>query len=193
MPTLNRMSAVVADRPVRTPCERGRAGFAAGELDLSDTAAKRAQRTDERRDAIRWAFTVRIAPYFDRACEVYCRDLDAKASTLAEEMGVGASVLSEMRKAARLIGAEHLEVLRAHRPARLILASADRETPAMTFAMLRDRIVEIIIEDAKRGGLIGEKVLDEAARREGVDREDVDAVIERGEAADERPAGSSDA
>jgi hypothetical protein len=66
--------------------------------------------------------------------------------------------------------------------------------PVMTMAMLRDRIVEVVIEDARRGGLLGETVLSEVARREQVERADIDAVLERGEGdvagEEELPAGS---
>ena len=186
MPTAH-MPRSLPQSAVQTRSKEVRAGLTR-DLRTGDIPAKRAVKTEEERNAIRWAFTKRIAPYFDRACEVYCRDLEVKAHDLAERMTVDQTVLSSMRAGERQISEVQLEVLRAHRPSRLILAEADRDRPALTFAMLRDRIAEIVIEDAKRGGLLGRVVLDEAARREGVTRDDVDGAVDQGVDEDGEPA-----
>lgn len=188
---LSRMPTALPPRPVRTQCEPVRTGFAQPEFDLSDTGARRAQRTDEKRDSLRWSFTLRIAPFFDRACEAWCRDHDAKASTLADEMGVGASVLSEMRAAKRLIGAEHLEVLRAHQPARAILAEADRPRPELTMASIERTVLRVVVEDAERGDRGASAILDEVARRLQVERGELAEVIEQGDQ-HERSPGQAD-
>jgi len=186
-----RMPQTLPPRPVQSERKAVGAGVAP-ELALGDIAAKRVVKTDDARNEIRWAFTRRIAPFFDRAVELYLRDREIKAAELAERMTVDATVLSQMRAGQRQITEVQLEVLRAHRPSRLVLAAADRDRREVTFAMVRDRIVEVVLDEVRKGSLIGEAILNEAARREGVERGEVDAAIEQEaeEIEEELPAGS---
>lgn len=185
------MALTLPERPVQSERKAVRAGVAP-ELPLGDIPAKRAVKTEDERNAIRWDFTRRIAPFFDRACEVYLRDQEIKATELAERMTVDVTVLSQMRAGQRQITEVQMEVLRGHRPARAILAEADRPPPAITMSSIERELLRVVVEDAKRGDRGANAILDEVSRRLQVERGDVDHVIEQGDE-HERAPGQQDA
>ncbi len=186
------MTETLPDRPVSSTRQRVAAGLTRQiEAPLGDVPARRAAKTDEQRDAIRWERTARIAPFFDRACEVYLRDQQIKAVELAERMTVDPTQLSRMRSGERIIESFAEEVLRRHQPARAILTEADRPPPAITLANVERVALKVLIEDAARGDRGANAVLDEVARRLQVERGDIAEVIERGDD-EQREPGSLD-
>lgn len=191
MPRL--MSSTLPETTLRTEGERGSDSVRRArqeEMRLDDIAAKEAEKREAIRVANERAALESLAPVFKAAVERW-----GKAEAYASEIGITKSTLSEMCSGKRLIGPRDWMPLRSVPEAWALwtrgVASAGgldvavNRKPVMSMSRLRNLIAEIVIEDADKDGALGNWVLNEAAKRGGVEREDVDSVVERGEQGDD--------
>ena len=174
------------DRNVPSERQEGGAGLAG--LPLGEVPARRAAKRDDDKNARRWVYTRAIAPFFDRAVEAYLGACEVKALVFADMIGVDATTLSKMRAGERIIDSDHLDPLRRHRATAPIVLQGEAHACGLAVIVRTptkltiDRVRDLIVEEVLKDRTLRQVVIDRVAEREGIEVEDVEDVIEHGDA-----------
>jgi hypothetical protein len=157
-------------------------------LPLGDVAARRSQKRDDAVNEARKEYTEQIAPYFDRAVEVYLRDHDdMKAAVFADMLGVDATHLSRMRSGERNIDSHHLRPLRRHKPSAAIVLAGDARISGLAILVRRDvqvsasEIEKAIVRRVLRDPTLRRVVIPDVADELGIDPEDALDRVQHGD------------
>jgi hypothetical protein len=187
MSSSSRTSGTLPETALPTHCQPGRRAVGAHrqqEMRLDDIAAKEQAKRDAIRAANATEAQERLAPIFKAAVDRW-----GKAEAYALAIGTDKGTLSKMLSGERLIGPRDWIPLMDSPEAWAVwvggvaavggLAASVRRRPAISAATIRERIADLVIEDARRGGIMGNAILDRVAELEHVERGEVDTTIEQ--------------